>query len=57
MECHWVLGLDCDGGHNPQEPSAMTEMCLRVTRARKSITEGAQTAVGEPLSKALGLAG
>lgn len=57
MACHWVLGLDCDGGHNPQEPSAMTEMCLRVTRARKSIMEGAQTAVGEPLSKAMGLAG
>lgn len=57
MACHWVLGLDCDSGHNPQELSAMTEMCLRVTRARKSIMEGTQNAVGEPLSKAMGLAG
>lgn len=57
MACHRVLGLECESGYNPQELSAMTEMCLRVTRARKSITEGAQTAVGEPLSKAMGLAG
>lgn len=57
MPCHWVLGLDCDSGHNPQELSAVTQMCLGVTRARKSIVEGAQTAVGEPLSKAMGLAG
>lgn len=28
MPCHWVLDLDCDSGHNPQELSAVTEMCL-----------------------------